>query len=255
MTKIIFFNTFVSMTNVLRNILLLLNFIILIGCGAKESIEPFTKAITTAESQGKDPELNIVSGGFTFDDISINNPVGKIPIPILGTFVQNLANVFADVFVLLNNDWEVDQDAQFIDIPSIDSEYINSIQVRNLEFKIVPNSDENISESTKAGRRARLDFIEKIDIYIANDEMLARGESTLLARYRYNKNQLKDCLYECIKLTIQKDGEGLNPNIVPLLNNASKLYIFPKVEINSIPKAKFRIRGKIDFRLKFKLPF
>ncbi|MCF8060310.1 MAG: hypothetical protein K9K67_13495 [Bacteriovoracaceae bacterium] len=206
-----------------------------------------------AESQGEDPTLTIVSGDYVFDDIAIGNPLGKLPIPIIGSFIQNLANVFTDIFVILNNDWEVEQEAHFIEVPLIEGDLLNSLQIGHLDFTIVP--DDPLLKGLIINRKDRLDFIEKIEIYIANEEMLKKGHSELFARYLFNKTELKSCDYQCIKLTILKDSKGEVKNIAPLLINSTKLYLFPKVEINSIPKSNFRIRGKINFSLKLKLPF
>lgn len=239
-------------------------FILLIAlssCGTKEELVPFTSVQTTAQSQGKHPELTIVNGNFEFDDISVDNPIGKLPIPLLGNFVQNLAGVFADIFVVLSDDWEVDQDAQFIEIPEIDEEYIVGLQLNKLDFKIIPESVSfrsnffNRLTDLITNKKAKLDFIEKIEIYAATEDMLSKDESILLASYTYDKEKLRKCLSQCIKLDVKRDSIGAPENLVPYLTGQTKLYIFPKVEINKTPKANFKIKGSIDFRVKVRLPF
>lgn len=233
----------------------------LCACGVKETLTPFTEVQTTAEVQGKHPELTIMSGNFTFDDISVDNPVGKIPVPFLGTFVQNLAGLFADIFVILNDDWEVDQETQFIEVPEIDEDYIVGLELRSLNFRIIPNSGDRGRgmvgrlTDTLSNKRPSLDFIEKIEIYVATEEMLSKKQSLLLASYTYDEEKLEKCLQQCIKMDIKEDLQGGKENLVPYLVGQTKLYVFPKVEINKTPKANFRIKGNIDFRLKVKLPF
>lgn len=233
----------------MKNTLILITFIItlfgLSACGAKQSIEPFARPTTVAQSQGLDPELTVVSGAFTFDEFDVDNPVGSIPVPILGIFVENLAGIFADIFVLLNDDWEVEQEPQTLEIPELDGEYFKQLQVKNLEFSITGGTN------GKAG----LDFIEELTIYIANEEMWAKNQKIELATYRYDKAALKRCKKKCLSLKIAEDRNDNLYNLMNILEGSTKLYIIPKVKINSIPKSEFKISGNIDFRLAFKLPF
>jgi hypothetical protein len=235
--------------------------ILISSCGTKEELIPFTGIQTTAQVQGKDPELTIVNGNFTFDEIDIDNPIGKLPIPLLGNFVQDLAGVFADIFVILSDDWEVDQEAQYIEIPEIDEDYIVGLQLTKLEFRIVPSSGDRrggmfgrISDII-SNRKPKLDFIEKIEIYAATEQMLAEDKSVLLAWYYFDKDRLNKCLKQCIKLDIKQEPQGGIANLVPYLTGQTKLYLFPKVQINKTPKTKIKLKGKVDFRVKVKLPF
>lgn len=234
---------------------------LIVSCGTKEELTPFTSVQTTAQAQGVDPNLTIVNGNFTFDEIDIDNPIGKLPIPLLGNFVQDLAGVFADIFVILSDNWEVDQEAQFIEIPEIDEEYIVGLQLTKLEFRIVPTNDDRrrgmfgrISEII-SNRKAKLDFIEKIEIYAATEKMLAEDKSVLLAWYYFDELKLGKCLKQCIKLDIKRDPQGGVANLVPYLVGQTKLYLFPKVKINKTPKTKIKLKGEVDFRVKVKLPF
>ena len=216
------------------------------SCGQKESIEPFTQPTTVAQSQGRDPNLTVVSGGFTFDEIDVSNPVGSVPVPILGIFVENLAGLFADIFVLLNDDWEVEQEAQFIEVPELDADYFKELQVKNLEFSITGGNDNG---------KASLDFIESLTIYVANEKMWLNNEKIKLADYRYDKAALKRCKQKCLTLEMAKERDESFYNLMKILDGSKRLYIIPKVKINSIPKSEFKILGNIDFRLAFQLPF
>lgn len=231
-----------------NTLLLLALFTLLVGgvsCGQKEHIDPFALPTTAAQSQGKDPELTVVSGGFVFDEVDVSNPVGSVPVPILGIFVENLAGLFADIFVLLNNNWEVEQDPQTIDIPEFDTSYFKELQIQNLDFAIT-GGDNN---------KAALDFIENLTIYVANEKMWEKGEKIMLAQYNFDRAALKRCKKKCLNLKVAELRNGTKYNIMPLLEGSKKLFIIPKVKINSIPKSEFKISGNIDFRLAFKLPF
>lgn len=138
-----------------------------------ESIDPFAKVTTVAESRGRDRELTVVSGAFVFDEFDVDNPVGRVPVPILGVFVENLAGLFADIFVLFNDDWEVEQESLSLEIPELDPDYFKELQLSNLDFSITSATNE----------KANLEFIENLTIYVANEDMHERGEKLMLARY------------------------------------------------------------------------
>lgn len=231
----------------------------LLSCGREEMISPFADVRTIAETQGDDPELTIVSGKFTFDEIEIDNPVGRLPVPIIGKFLQNLGGLFADIFIRLNENWEVDQVVQSIEIPELDPEYITSLQITNLSFTIIEDS---ISDNAQDKREANLKFIDLIEIHIATESMLNREETIKLATYHMERDKelFNQCLEKCIPLKIKEESVPNENrldflNLVPTLIGHKRLYVIPVVKIGSVPKKDFKIKGDIGYRLKIKLPF
>lgn len=227
---------------------------------AKEEIESFANPITLAEQRGQDPELTIITGGFKFDDIDISTPVGDIPIPILGSFIREFANSFANLFLVLANNWDIEQDAPFIEIPKMDLSLIDSIQITNLDLKIIPGS--TIRSKNPAVRfyqwltfkKAKLDFIRTINIYLTSDKLLKTDNKILLASYDFKEQKL-ECESKCLKFNMLKESSEDNINLKHLIENSSKIYIIPKIEIKSAPKRRFKLNGNIDYKIKFRLPF
>lgn len=235
----------------IRPLLLALVIVLSPSCKQEESIAPFANARTLAQAQGRDPELTIVRGAFTFDELDVANPVGDVQVPILGNFLTNLASAFANLFILINKDWEIEQEPIALEIPDIDSDIFINLNLKTLQFQIKGGTQD---------KKASLNFIEEIDIYLATKEMLANNEGEIYARYRFNKAQLKRCKEKCIYFNLMENEEGESLNLMPLLTQASlsedkKIYIIPKIKINSVPKANFKIDGNIDFKLGFKAPF
>lgn len=233
--------------------LILTLLLLLASCQEEETITPFANPQTVAQTQGRDPELTIVRGAFDFDELSVDSPIGGGNVPILGNFLNRLATAFANLFILINRDWEVEQEPMALEIPEIDSEIFINLSLKTLSLRI---------QGTDPNEKASLEFIENLDLYMATPEMLIRGESTLFARYSYNKAQLKRCKERCIDFELLKTKkEDIDHiNLMPLIIEASSsdekiIYIIPKIRINSIPKANFKIEGSVDFKLGFKLPF
>ncbi|MCP4913357.1 MAG: hypothetical protein GY909_09565 [Oligoflexia bacterium] len=234
----------------------------LAGCSQKEEIRSFATTETVAQQLGKDNDLIIVDGKYRFDDIQISQPVKNIPIPVLGTFVREFANVFANFFVILNSDWEVDQEAAYIDIPELDPEYIKSLEIRRIQLSIVPGSENETRNpfyrfyQRVTGKRPKLDFIKKIHISIATEDMEKTEQKIRIASYDFDRKELKRCKKQCLEFFITRDAAGTSPiNLIPIIQNTKRIYIYPEVEVHSAPRRKFDIKGKIDFRVKFKLPF
>lgn len=226
------------------------------SCQKEESITPFTKAQTLAESQGRHSELTIVRGAFSFDELSIDSPIGGGDVPILGNFLNRLATAFANLFIRMNSDWEVEQAPMTLDlndIPEIDPEIFINLSLKSLTLQIKGNVPDE---------RASLDFIERIDLSLATKEMFENGEEIVFARYIHNEEELKRCGDKCLNFLLEKarDHESDRLNIMPLIiesaaSESKQLYIIPRIRINSVPKANFKIEGSVDFKLGFKLPF
>ena len=236
-------------TGPMNLLLLFISITLFTSCGNKDNISPFSPVKTLAETQGIDPGHTVFQGEFTFDEIDIHNPVGKLPVPIIGDFIQDLVGIFADIVVYLSQDWEVDQKDHYIKLPEINPEYIESIQITKLQFSIKESPEKILP------KKPRLDFIEKIEIYLATEEMLKEKTPTLFSRYNYDRKELRKCSKKCLKLKIEKDHFGNPINLVPLLAGQSKLYLIPKVEIKRTPKLSLKIQGLIGFKVKLKLPF
>lgn len=237
-------------------------FLLFTSCGQEQKIEPFARPIKVNQQYDADENgLITINGQYQFDDIQIQQPVNKIPIPVLGTFVREFANTFANLFLLINQDWDVEQEAPYVEVPELDTEYIRSIQIERLNFYILPESIETSPNpfvriyQRLVNKRAKLDFIKKIKVYMATEQMMKENKKILLADYRYNLKRLKECNKKCLEFKINED-EYLNKlNIVPIIAGQKRIYIIPELEIQSAPRVQFKIRGNIDFKVKFFLPF
>ena len=245
----------------MTRIILIFTLFLTFSCGKKEEVFPFARPVTVAEQMGNDSEITLVNGDFEFDDIEVTRPVGNIPIPIIGGFIQEFANTFANLFVVLNNNWELDQEAPMIELPELDPDYIPGIQIKSVDFRIVKGSESRSNNPiTRAyqwitNKKAKLDFVKKLHIYIATQEMWDNGEMQRVAWYDYDKEQLQNCRNRCLNFHLERGEDGLPLNLVPILNGQTQVYIIPDVEIHSAPKRKFKIKGNIDFQVSLKLPF
>lgn len=99
----------------MRLILISLVILSLSACGPleKEKVNPVAKVQTLADmlGSGKSPTIELT---FKFQDINVEPPIRRIPIPIIGTIVSELGNTLAEVFILLNQAWGVKQEPLFL---------------------------------------------------------------------------------------------------------------------------------------------
>ncbi len=238
----------------MRIVLGLLFISILAGCGPleKESVKPFAEVQTLAEAlgTGSAPSIDLT---FKFEDINVQPPVRRIPIPLLGTIVSEIGNAFAEVFIQLNRDWDVKQEPLILDLPPIDADSLKALEIKNLDLKIVPGSVVRSRNplvnlwQTITFKKANLNFLSRMTIFVANEEMYAAGEWSRIARYRESE-QVLSCEGKCLTFdTKLEKGERLN--LSKLLAKGGLIYIRPDVEVKSTPKRNFNLAGEIKIKV------
>ncbi|PIP93092.1 MAG: hypothetical protein COW00_19030 [Bdellovibrio sp. CG12_big_fil_rev_8_21_14_0_65_39_13] len=231
------------------------------ACGKSESITPFAQAKKTAQQQGQDSEYIVFSAKYRFDDVDVQRP-NTVPLPILGPVLNEVGNIFAGFFLVLSQNWEVDQEAPEIELPFMDLDVVHSIEIKRVRLTIIPGS---IKESNNplvklyqwlTFKKAKLDFIKSIDILISNDDLLNSNDVKLrLGKFDSTKQSL-DCEKKCMELQMHRDSDQNKfLNLVPLMKGQRKLYLFPKVEVKAIPKRTFKVAVEMDFEIKLHLPF
>lgn len=237
----------------MRLILVSLVILSLSACGPleKEKVNPVAKVQTLADmlGSGKAPTIELT---FKFQDINVEPPIRRIPIPIIGTIVSELGNTLAEVFILLNQAWGVKQEPLILDLPPIDSDTLRALEIKSLDLKIVPGSVQHSRNplvnawNTITFKKANLKFLSRMTIFVANEEMYRAGEWSRIARYRESE-QGTACEGKCITFDTKLDkGERLN--LSQLLKHGGLLYIRPDVEVKGAPKRTFNLAGEIRIR-------
>lgn len=232
--------------------LLILSFFSACGPLEKESVQPFAEVQTLADilGSGNAPTIDLT---FKFEDINVKPPVRRIPVPLLGTIVSEIGNAFAEVFIQLNRDWDVRQEPLVLDLPPIDADSLKALEIKSLELKIVPGSVVRSRNplvnlwQTITFKKANLNFLSRMTIFVANEQMYAAGEWSRIARYR-EKDQGTACEGKCLTFdTKLEKGERLN--LSKLLARGGLIYIRPDVEVKSTPKRSFNLAGEIKIRV------
>lgn len=235
--------------------------VILFGCGKNENVDAFAPPKTIAEQQGEDPNFIVFKANYRFDDVDVQRPA-NVPLPILGPVLNEVGNIFADILIIFAQDFDVNQKPSEIELPELDLDVVHSIEIKRVKLNIIPGS---IKESKNplvrayqwiTFKTAKLDFIKTIEIGISNESLLDENEVKLrLGRYDAGKNEL-GCEKKCLELQMHRDSDqNKYLNLVPLMKNQRKLFLFPKVEVQSIPKRSFKVAVEMDFEIKLKLPF
>lgn len=228
--------------------------LVISACGPleREGLKPIAEVQTLAEvlGTGNSPTIELA---FKFQDIDIAPPVRRIPIPILGGIVSEIGNTFAELFILLNADWDVDQEPLTIDIPAIDPETLQSLELTLLDLKIVPGSVRNSSNplvnfwNTITFKRAHLKFLNSMSIYVANEKMYSRGEWSRVAAYKANVNGTA-CEGKCLSFDT-KLTQGKSSNLARILEEGGRIYIRPEVDVKATPKRSFNLAGEIRLKV------
>lgn len=234
----------------MRVLLLLTIFIAASACGPleKESIQPVAKVQTLAEVLGTGVSPSIVLT-FKFEDIGVKPPIRRIPVPILGTVVSEIGNTLAEIFITLNQNWAVKQEPFMLELPAIDDQTLESLEIKYMDMKIVPGSVTDSRNplinlwNTVTFKRANLKFLSRMTIFIANESMYQAGEWARIARFKQGEQELtceKKCLVFDTKLS---KGERLN--LAKILKEGGPLYIKPDVDVKATPKRSFSLAGEI----------
>ncbi len=230
--------------------ILLALFISISACGPleKESVQPIAKVQTLAEvlGTGISPSIDLT---FKFEDIGVKPPIRRIPVPILGTVVSEIGNTLAEIFITLNQNWEVNQEPFMLELPAIDDETLESLEIKSMDMKIVPGSVRDSRNpllnlwNTVTFKRANLKFLSRMTILIANESMYRNGEWARIAKFKQGE-QLLTCEDKCLVFdTKLVNGERLN--LAKVLKEGGPLYIRPDVDVKATPKRSFSLAGEI----------
>lgn len=239
----------------------LLNF----SCGSEESLTPFAEPLTLSQQQA----LNSGEGGlkvrlsFNFSDLKVERPI-NIPVPLLGGFIQDFGNMFANILITANqNEWDVRQDAAYIDIPEFDLEFVRSVRIVKMSMGMIPGTERLAGNAlTNAGRiilgrSPSLNFIESINLFVWRKDYDSPDDRIMspLATYQKTRHRL-GCDKKCINFAITQNITDMqNFDLTPMLSRPGKLFIIPVVQVNKTPRWNFEMQGTIEFEIEIGLPF
>lgn len=244
-----------------KSLFLVLLMLTFFGCGKSENIESFATPRTIAEQQGEDPNLVVFKASYRFEDVDVQRP-NTIPLPVLGPVLNEVGNMFANIFIVFSQDFDVEQKPTEVELPYIALDMVHSIEIKRVRVRIIP---ESVVESKNplvklyqwlTFKKAKLDFIKSIEIQVSNDDLLEENDLKLkLGRYDSAKHALS-CEQKCLELQMHKDSDEKKfLNLVPIIRDQRKIYLFPKVEVRAIPKRSFKVAVEMDFEIKVKMPF
>ena len=228
------------------------------SCGPleKELVQPIAKVQTLAEVLGTGSLSPYIDLTFKFEDIDVKPPVRRIPVPILGTIVSEIGNTLAEIFIVLNQNWGIAQEPIMLELPAIDDETLEVLQLKSLDLKIVPGSVTSSRNpllnlwNTLTFKRANLKFLSRMTIFIANEEMYKAGEWARIARFKKSEHQL-GCEDKCLNFdTKLEKGERLN--LAKVLKAGGPIYIKPDVDVKGAPKRSFTLAGEIKISVVLK---
>jgi len=227
------------------------------SCGPleKELIQPIAKVQTLSEVLGTGTAPSIALT-FKFEDIDVKPPVRRIPVPLLGSIVSEIGNSLAEIFIALNQNWGIAQEPIMLELPTIDDQTLEVLQLESLDLKIVPGSVANSRNpllnlwNTITFKRANLNFLSRMTIFIANEQMYKAGEWARIARFKESENQLS-CEGKCLNFdTKLEKGERLN--LAKVLKEGGPIYIKPDVDVKGTPKRSFTLAGEIKISVVLK---
>lgn len=226
----------------------------LAACGPleREEVKPVTEVQTLADvlGTGNSPTIDLV---FKFEDIDVAPPVRRIPIPLIGTVVSEIGNAFAEVFIMLNSDWSVKQEPLIIDLPALDPETLKGLELTKLDLKIVPGSVRDSRNplvnlwNTITFKRAHLKFLNRMTIFVATEDMYARGEWARVARYKKGEQEIA-CEGKCLSFTTSL-ADNKNVDLAQMLQEGGRIYVRPDVEVKATPKRSFNLAGEIRLKV------
>src|SRR5690606_22963461 len=179
--------------------------------------------------------------------------VRRIPIPLIGTVVSEIGNAFAEVFIMLNSDWSVKQEPLIIDLPALDPETLKGLELTKLDLKIVPGSVRDSRNplvnlwNTITFKRAHLKFLNRMTIFVATEEMYARGEWARVARYKKGEQEIA-CEGKCLSFNT-KLVDNKSVDLAQMLQEGGRIYVRPDVEVKATPKRSFNLAGEIRLKV------
>src|SRR5690606_24678662 len=189
-----------------------------------------------------------------FEDIEVAPPVRRIPLPLIGTIVSEIGNTFAELFIVLNQNWDVAQEPMVLDFPPLDPDTLESLEVTSLDLKIIPESVQRSRNplvnfwNWLTFKRAHLKFIRRMGLYIATEDMYENNEWARVARYDHDE-QGATCENKCISFET-KSTNGKRVNLARILQDGGRIYIRPELDIRTTPKRTFNLAGEIRLRAK-----
>ncbi len=229
------------LVKIVRNLLQLLIIISLVSCG-KSEIDADIKPVVVKD------RLRILKLDYDLEEVEVDSPVrifSKLPIPFFGGLADTLTGAFIDAFIEISNGHQVstDKDGDFLEIGTIDRDYITKISISKIQLEYVPKRKKWWQQLNPMNLfKDDFEFIEKIQVYIATDEMLKNNPDLrkLIAFYNEKDKNYTCEKKRCIDLRIPE------VNLLNEIQDNGNLYIIPTIEIDGAPND-FILRGKIEF--------
>ena len=230
--------------------------LIIISCGRHELITPF--------AMPSDAPLApyVIKGEYYIEPLDIvdTGPIGKIPIPIIGGLIKGIGNTMADIFVAISSGIKIKDidEIEEIDLSSVDFDMIQEIKLTNLNIRIVKNSENKPKTifgrfyNTILSKKAKLDFIDYIEIYATNKQSIVGKKvdnKILVASYYHDKNFISPTK-KMIKFNLHN-----HKKLLMMLKKNPSLLLFPKVKIRKIPKRTFLVKKDLNYKLVLYSPF
>lgn len=252
-----------------KTFLLVFLFATLVGCGQSESIDVKYAPKTIAEQKGEADGMTKLILKQKFSEVRVNRPLRfPIPIPIIGSFIQDFSNILANSIIFVNSgEWQVDKNAEpiYLEIPDIDEDFVKTIRVKKISISIVPDTAKPARNfifrtwDRIRKNQADLKFVNDIKILVSHEDNLsdARKKDQVLTLASYKKGKQKlGCDGQCIEFEIQGNELLSNQlNLVPFLKGRSGVYVSPLASVSKTPKWNFEIQGEIEFEVELRLGF
>lgn len=233
----------------MKKLCLLLILILFISCGQESTITPLFPVRTVSEQQGRLDGLSLFKASYIMkSDVEsptqFNIPfLGGILTPIFNSFTNGLGNLILS----MQTSRDVNFDAIEVEVPDgIDYELLRDLRLKTIKLDV--RSD--IFDEANFG------FIEKIQIYVPNEEKkdasrndLDQGDAILLAEYDSAEKDFYCQTKKCIQFKI------MDVNFIKLVQGKKKIFVKPFMVVNKVPKKTFKFDGSIEAEVKLKLPF
>lgn len=223
----------------------LILFVLLIGCGAKESIEP-TWQPTPIDEQLKQKPLQV---SIPIEDLEVEEfgtDFGEIE--ELGPLFRELAGVFANVALDEEGGQQYEIDPVIYFAPELDQvedwSILDNLNIKNISLVIADAEDYEL---------ANFDFIRELRVYLdfvlpADGQMDRQGGGILVASYdsELDRESL-GCLGRCLDLKIS------DVKWKEIVKSQRTFVIYTELVVDSVPQTKMKIGGSLGLSVGLQL--
>ncbi len=222
----------------------------LVGCGEESTITPFVDPVEAQSDFLKEP-LTV-----PIPEIEVENPVNifsALPIPIVGVLIDEIANVFANVFSTLSGGKipvSTEEEVAIFEVGEVDKDIIRGLTVVKIELYYEPLV-RPVWDKVFFWNKANLSFFEEIVIKIATQEQLDRNPNFRgipIAFHDPKNPRWCDEKKRCLTMQIPA------VNLIDYLDKPTKVFVIPDINVGRTPN-NFILSGKIEFSLDTRLGF